>query len=95
MSVKSDSVSALTLLLAMRPSTPQLAIIAREMALDIADSCYRPVCVSHIPGVANKFADMLSRAGKDMCIPPELVQAQRITPPIRNDAYFRALAPPS
>ena len=94
LSVKSDSVSALTLLLVMRPSTPQLAIIARELALDVSESCYRPVCVAHIPGVSNKLANMLSRAGEHVCIPPELMQAKRVTPPDRDDTYFRALAPP-
>jgi len=94
--VKSDSVSALTLLLHMRPSTHKLAIIAREMALDISEACYRPMCVSHIPGVANKIADTLSRpGGMGWTLPPELAQVKRFTPPVRDDSYFRALVPPS
>ena len=36
-------------------------IIAREMALDIADAGYRPSIAEHVPGDHNVIPDMLSR----------------------------------
>ena len=94
--IKYDAVSALTLLLHMRPSTHKFAIFARELALDISEACCRPACVSHIPGVANKIADILSRPGVEgWTLPPELAQATCCNPPVRDDTYFRALVPPS
>ena len=49
----------------MQPHSEQLGIIAREIALDVAESSYSPDEVVHIPGIANKAADFLSR----LCIP--------------------------
>ena len=59
--LKTDNVAALTLVTKMQPHSPRLGLIAREMALDIAASAYTPDSASHIPGIANKAADALSR----------------------------------
>ena len=45
----------------MQPHSDQMAIIAREMALDICRSSVSPDEATHIPGIANKAADALSR----------------------------------
>ena len=36
-------------------------VVAKELALDIAQGVYRPQLVQHVPGLANKSADALSR----------------------------------
>ena len=59
--LKTDNVAALTLVTKMQPHSQRLGLIAREMALDIAASAYTPDSASHIPGIANKAADALSR----------------------------------
>jgi len=38
-----------------------LSIVAREVALDLADAAYRPLVAEHIPGIANTLADALIR----------------------------------
>ena len=45
----------------MQPKSPTLAIIARELALDIAAASYSPDFMEHVPGIANVIADTLSR----------------------------------
>ena len=37
------------------------SVVARELALDVADCLYTPAIGEHVPGVANKLADYLSR----------------------------------
>ena len=59
--VCTDNVGALTLVTKMQPHSENLGIIAREMALDVAESTYSPDEVVHIPGISNKAADCLSR----------------------------------
>ena len=39
------------------------ALLARELALDVAEALYEPLVCTHIPGVANVLADFLSRRG--------------------------------
>ena len=59
-SVRGDNVGALTLLLKMRPHSPQHAIIARELSLITIESPFFPSIV-HTPGLAHVTADYLSR----------------------------------
>ena len=58
--VRSDNVTALTLLVKMRPGSPQIAIIAREIALHLVEFSFPPDAM-HTPGVAHVLADELSR----------------------------------
>ena len=93
--VKSDSVSALKLVLDLETSGLGNGIIAREVALDIAQSVYKPQVISHISGIANKTADCLSRIhepGAGRKIPPHLkyVHRSRLKKPHKN--IFRTLA---
>ena len=59
--VKSDSVAAMTMVASMHTRSPQIAVVARELALTFSESCVRPQVVKHTPGVANRLADILSR----------------------------------
>ena len=71
--VRGDNVTALVLLIKMRPKTTKtpgevhdtvkaskLAIIARELALRLVDLSFPPDA-EHTPGISHIFADMLSR----------------------------------
>jgi hypothetical protein len=51
----------LTMVLHFKRAGTSLNIIAREVALDVAASSYRPLVAEHIAGVANVSADALSR----------------------------------
>lgn len=61
--VKSDSVSALILLakLKVKAKSFGLGVVARELALEFGTCSYRPRFLQHIPGIANDWADILSR----------------------------------
>ena len=61
LSLRTDNVAALTTLVKLQPHSNSLGVIARELALDIARSAFAPDEAVHIPGVANKAADHLSR----------------------------------
>jgi hypothetical protein len=59
--VRSDSVTALSMLARMQTSSPHVGVVAREVALTLSSACVRPCVIAHTPGVANKLADALSR----------------------------------
>ena len=63
--------AALSMVVRMQPHSETLGLIAREMALDISASCYSHDEAIHIPGIANKAADCLSRT-KDPTNPSTL-----------------------
>ena len=96
--VKGDNVTMLNMVLKLQvaSSAKHLGLIARELALDCAEACYRPVASSHLPGLANVTADRLSRLsqpGKVQELPSEVRKARRVAPPARCASYFRTLAP--
>ena len=95
--VRSDSVSALSAALNLSSQGANANMLAREMALDIAESLYNPAVLAHIPGVCNVIADVLSRwhePGKSRLLPAPLRGASLQTPPPRVAAYYRAASPP-
>ena len=61
--VRSDSVSALILVMRLKTSGVGTSLIAREVALDVAEALYEPHVCEHIPGISNIIADHLSRRG--------------------------------
>ena len=61
LTVQTDNRATLALVAKMQPHSQQLGIIAREMALDIAEMSYSPDVINHVPGISNKAADTLSR----------------------------------
>ena len=96
--VRGDNVTALTLLIKMRPDkdSPAMGIIARELALRLVELSFPPEAV-HTPGVAHVIADSLSRihapggsgvVSKDAH--PALQQAELSALPTRDSAWYRA-----
>jgi len=97
LSVKSDNVAALTMVCKMQPHSERMAIIARELALDIGMSSVSPDDAVHIPGIANVAADILSRLnqpGKVTPIPAYLTADLRWDCQPRPPGWYRALPPP-
>ena len=95
--VRSDSVTALSLLARMQTSSPHTAVVARELALTLCQSCIRPRILEHTPGVANKVADVLSRRyepGVPFVLPKVLQNIPECVLPSRDTGYYRALATP-
>jgi len=94
--VRSDSVAALTLLLKMKADGAGPAIIAREVALLLAEAPFVPTVCSHTPGLANVVADALSRASAPGPAewPPQLASARRVELPPRAAQLFRAAGRP-
>ena len=50
--VRGDTVGALTLLITMRPHSPEIAIIARGLALRVVDLSFPPYAI-HTPGLSH------------------------------------------
>ena len=95
--VRSDSISALILVLCLKTSGKATGIIAREMALDIAAACYPPMVAQHVPGVANKTCDVLSRRfqpGTEFKVPALLKDVPETELPVRTAAYYKSAAEP-
>ena len=90
--VRSDSVTALTMLVSCRGTGASVNLIAREIALDLARSMYRPSVCEHIPSVSNKLPDLLSRLsepGAPQALPRALSGARRARPEARTQAIFK------
>ena len=92
--LRTDNAAARTTLVKLQPHSSSLGITARELALDIAASSFSPDDAVHIPGLANKAADYLSRlcdpsaCGKP---PPYLDPHSRHTCGIRDYGWWRSL----
>ena len=93
--VRGDSVTMLTLVVNMRPSSTQLAFIGQELALDFASAAFAPFISEHIPGVANVLADKLSRRlqpGYTQEVPGVLQSAKQVRVPARDKHFYLTLA---
>ena len=91
--LKTDNLGALYVLSSFSGSTHSINLIAREYALFMADGAYAPETLTHIPGITNTIADILSRRNdpqyRENWKPPEfLASAKRVYPPIRNDSWW-------
>ncbi len=72
-------------------------MIAREIALDLADFVHNPDQVSHVAGVANSYADELSRRfqpGRAWKFPAPFLSASRVPLGERTSAWWRTLVAP-
>ena len=91
--VRSDNVTALTMLASMRVHGKGLSLIARELALDIGRGVYRPDVCAHSPGVAHVVADALSRKyapGYNYALPRCLAEASEAAAPSRAAGFWRS-----
>ena len=94
LSLRTDNVAALTTLVKLQPHSSTLGIIARELALDIASSAFAPDEAIHIPGLANRAADYLSRVcdpSNTSPPPPYLDPLGRHTCAVRGPGWWRSL----
>ena len=95
LTVKGDSIAMLTTVLHMKAGSQNLGLIAREVALDTAESAFEPDIGVHIPGIANDLADALSRktapAQTVWHLPSPLRHAKEVFAPLRDDKFYRTL----
>ena len=86
----------LTMVLCLKPSrSPGLGLLARELALDLAEGVYQPdIAAVHIGGVTNKLADWLSReaAPGETGDRPAALQPETVILP-RPRSWYRRLKP--
>ena len=92
--MKSDSISALTLIskLRVKYQSVGLTLIGRELALLFGSCCYKPQSLQHIPGLSNDYADALSRQhqpGNQKTVPEAFRNAAKMTPPRRSQTYYQ------
>jgi len=96
--VRGDNIGALTLLVKLRPPTksPAMGIIARELALDLAQLSFQPEA-THTPGLSHVVADLLSRVFSptgsgtvSSALHPALANAELTDVPNRNENWYRA-----
>ena len=95
--VKSDNMTALSLLCKLKGSSASLNIVARELALDFGDCSFRPTVVTHAPGISLKTVDTLSRKFQpkvEFKLPHHLDDVPEVHPPLRDKSYYHALFPP-
>ena len=94
--IRSDNVTVLTLLVKMRPGSPAIAIVTRELALRVVELLFPPDAI-HTPGISHVIADKLSRVFApsgdgivDETIHPAVANATRTKVPERTDNWYRA-----
>ena len=95
LTVRSDSVAGLTVVLKFRSSGEAPSLVARELAIDMARTTYTPQIVEHIPGVANVVADILSRhdvPNRSYDV-PNYWDALKATPACLRGATMRVVPP--
>ena len=100
LAVKSDSKAALGAAIALSSPSEALNAVGREIAFDAAVGDYQAHVFEHVPGIANKVPDWLSRVRR----PPEqgklgprplvLDEAESLSAPTRNAAWWRTRIPP-
>ena len=91
---RGDSVT----MLCLRPSrSPGLGLLARELALDLAEGVYQPdIAAVHIGGITNKLADWLSREaapGRTGDRPAILQNSSETVILPRQRSWYRTLKP--
>ena len=89
--IKSDSLSALRSMVKLASSSPALALIAREIALDSVLGLYTVGVATHIPGVSNMLPDDLSRmwAPEPHAFPAVLQAVPEHVAPERDHTFWK------
>ena len=77
----------------MKAAPGPLKAIAKEMAMTLSSSPYRPHAAIHIPGLTNTVADVLSRrndpAKQPWQLPAELQEVEETKLPTRDASYYK------
>ena len=97
--MRGDSLAMLTVVLKLKAATSAaLGLIAREIAIDLAESVLPPdIGASHLPGITNTIADSLSRkfspssSTTSWTTPAALRNCKERRPEVRDRAFFRTL----
>ena len=94
--MRGDNAGAITMLIKMRPSSPKIATVARELALRLVELSFPPDAV-HTPGLAHVIADKLSRiyapggsGSPSADLHPALAHAELTPAPERNSKWYKA-----
>ena len=98
LAIRTDNIAALCMVTKMQPHSPQLGIVARELALDISEASYCPDIVKHIPGITNVAADALSRIydpNKNVTIPSYVTDSTKHCCHSRGKQWWRSINPPA
>ena len=98
--VRGDNVGTLTLLITMWPHNPEIAILARELALRLVDLSFPPDAM-HTPGLSHVAAERLSciyaPGGTgliDNSIHPALTTSTASETPCRDAGWYKASSIP-
>eukprot|EP00971_Amphidinium_carterae_P342495 6481823-Amphidinium_carterae.2 len=91
--IKSDSISTLVLATKLSVRSPAPQLIAKELALMMAETAAFPQEVHHVPGTLNVQPDALSRifAPEPTEIPIAVRRLIRDSPPARPSTYYETL----
>ena len=97
--LRSDNVGALTVFSSLKGAAGGMNTIAREYALDAAEGVHEPEVVAHLPGVANKTADVLSRRldprySVGWLPPAALANVPQVVPSPRSLSWWRSRVTP-
>ena len=84
----------------LKAKSSNLLLVARELALDLADGTFAPDVVEHVPGVANVIPDVLSRRldpayADSWQLPQALRNMKEAKCPDRDAQWWRTLVIPT
>ena len=93
--IRSDSLGALRAVVKLSSSSPNLNMVARELALDSVLGMYSVGLASHIPGVSNVLPDHLSRlwAPEAHGFPSALRDVPEMVAPPRDASFWKSATP--
>eukprot|EP00971_Amphidinium_carterae_P081355 1609444-Amphidinium_carterae.1 len=83
--------AVLHLLGSLRSRSFKFNLIARELAMELAQGSFRPDRLEHVPGLPNSLADAASRQFDPVpaSLPDALRRAEQVVAPARTAEYYR------
>ena len=97
--LRNDNIGALSVFSSLKGSSNGMSAIAREYAMDAGQGAYAPRVVSHLPGITNTVADILSRRNDpkyaaSWSVPTFLARAERVYPCSRPLSWWQTRCAP-